>query len=104
MFFAQALLKGLAGVAVLDGVQPLNAELSCRQAALSESQRGFAVGSYGFMKSRANSHHPLGFPRGEAGFFDNRHFGTDCQKRLMRDGVHRKFDEGFGEWRKVLVL
>ena len=26
----------------------------------------------------------LGFPRGEAGFFDNRHFGTDCQKRLMR--------------------
>ena len=27
---------------------------------------------------------PLGFPRGEAGFFVNRHFGTDCQKRLMR--------------------
>ena len=27
---------------------------------------------------------PLGFPRGEAGFFGNRHFGTDCQKRLMR--------------------
>ena len=27
----QAPLKGLAGVAVLDGVQPLNAELSCRR-------------------------------------------------------------------------
>ena len=47
---------------------------------------------------------PLGFPRGEAGFFGNRHFGTDCQKRLMRDGVHRKLDKGFGEWRKDLVL
>ena len=29
---------------------------------------------------------PLGFPRGEAGFFVNRHFGTDWQKRLMRGG------------------
>ena len=29
---------------------------------------------------------PLGFPRGEAGFFDKRHFGTDWQKRLMRGG------------------
>ena len=28
----------------------------------------------------------LGFPRGEAGFFANRHFGTDWQKRLMRGG------------------
>ena len=47
---------------------------------------------------------PLGFPRGEAGFFGNRNFGTDCQKRLMRDGVHQRFHEGFGEWRRVLVL
>ena len=29
---------------------------------------------------------PLGFPRGEAGFFDKRHFGTDWKKRLMRGG------------------
>ena len=29
---------------------------------------------------------PLGFPRGEAGFFDKRHFGTDWQKSLMRGG------------------
>ena len=28
----------------------------------------------------------LGFPRGEAGFFGNWHFGTDWQKRLMRGG------------------
>ena len=35
---------------------------------------------------------PLGFPRGEAGFFGNRHFGTDCQKRLMR-GSERLVNE-----------
>ena len=35
---------------------------------------------------------PLGFPRGEAGFFGNRHFGTDCKKRLMR-GSERLVDE-----------
>ena len=29
---------------------------------------------------------PLGFPRGEAGFLGNRHFGTDWQKSLMRGG------------------
>ncbi len=29
---------------------------------------------------------PLGFPRGEAGFFAKRHFGTDWQKSLMRGG------------------
>ena len=30
-----------------------------RQAALSESQRGFAVGTHAFMKSQANTHSPL---------------------------------------------
>ena len=34
---------------------------------------------------------PLGFPRGEAGFFVNRHFGTDWQKRLMRGSDTLKF-------------
>ena len=47
---------------------------------------------------------PLGFPRGEAGFFGNRHFGTDCQKRLMRDGVHQKVHKEFDEWGNVLAL
>ena len=38
-----------------------------RQAALSESQRGFAVGGYGFMKSWANSQQPSWLPNGGAG-------------------------------------
>ena len=38
-----------------------------RQAALSESQRGSAVGSYGFMKSQANSYNPTWLPGGGAG-------------------------------------
>jgi hypothetical protein len=38
---------------------------------------------------------PLGFPRGEAGFFDKRHFGTDCQKRLMRGGERLVHEYGW---------
>ena len=38
------------------------------------------------MNGKSLSFLPLGFPRGEAGFFDKRHFGTDWQKSLMRGG------------------
>ena len=40
----------------------------------------------------------LGFPRGEAGFFGNRHFGTDWQKRLMRGGERLKSPQQYVEW------
>ena len=40
-----------------------------RQAALSESQRGFAVGTFGFMKPWANSYKPpLASPGGKLDF------------------------------------
>ena len=41
---------------------------------------------------------PLGFPRGEAGFFGKRHFGTDWQKRLMRGGERLKSPQQYVEW------
>ena len=41
---------------------------------------------------------PLGFPRGEAGFFDKRHFGTDWQKSLMRGGERLKSLQQHVEW------
>ena len=40
-------------------------------------------------------------PRGEAGFFDKRHFGTDWQKRLMRGGESLKVSDSPVEWRKL---
>ncbi len=38
---------------------------------------------------------PLGFPRGEAGFFGKRHFGTDWQKILMRGGDRLVYECGW---------
>ena len=43
-------------------------------------------GTDGYIEWNQLTQPPLGFPRGEAGFFDKRHFGTDWQKRLMRGG------------------
>ena len=40
----------------------------------------------GTLNGASSRNLPLGFPRGEAGFFDKRHFGTDWQKSLMRGG------------------
>ena len=51
-----------------------------------------APGTDGYVEWSQFPQPPLGFPRGEAGFFDKRRFGTDWQKRLMRGGdrlVHK---------------
>ena len=62
-----------------------------RQAALSESQTGFAVGTYSFMKPWANSCKPhLGSPVGGAGRLD----GTSEPARLT-EGV------SFDEWQQL---
>ena len=53
-----------------------------RQAALSESQRGFAVSTHAFMKSRANTQQPTWLPNGGAGRLD----GTSEPARLT-EGV-----------------
>ena len=53
-----------------------------RQAALSESQRGFAAGTYRFMISQANSQQPTWLPNGGAGRLD----GTSEPARLT-EGV-----------------
>ena len=63
-----------------------------RQAALSESQRGFAVGTHRFMKSRANTQQPTWLPNGGAGRLD----GTSEPARLT-EGVL------FDEWQQLKI-
>ena len=63
-----------------------------RQAALSESQRGFAAGTHVFMKSRANSQQPTWLPNGGAGRLD----GTSEPARLT-EGVW------YDEWQQLKV-
>ena len=63
-----------------------------RQAALSESQRGFAVSTHAFMKSRANTQQPTWLPNGGAGRLD----GTSEPARLT-EGVL------FDEWQQLKI-
>ena len=63
-----------------------------RQAALSESQRGFAVGTHAFMKSQANTQQPTWLPNGGAGRLD----GTSEPARLT-EGVW------FDEWQQLKI-
>ena len=63
-----------------------------RQAALSESQRGFAAGTYRFMISQANSQQPTWLPDGGAGRLD----GTSEPARLT-EGVL------FDEWQQLKI-
>ena len=72
-------LKGLAGVAVPDGVQLLNAKLRTAQ----QRRRGQArYAEYHLECTKANSYTPLGFPRGEAGRLD----GSSEPARLTEEG------------------
>ena len=63
-----------------------------RQAALSESQRGCAVSTHAFMKSRANTQQPTWLPNGGAGRLD----GTSEPARLT-EGVL------FDEWQQLKI-
>ena len=98
MTACQPPLKGLAGVAVLDGVQLLNAKLRTAHRA-----GGVSGGTQNTIRNapRRIRTGPLGFPRGEAGRLD----GSSEPARLTEEGWRQpKYCLHFVQWYQPKII